>query len=798
MHSYKTKLFFLRIFQVGALEYSFLQKFSFFRKAGEITIVFFFAAGIFSSTNAQEVAADSIWPTAHGSWYSFTSVVWDGACPHPNHPTPTRTFPTIALLATALVEATNSSVTCQTGYPNFYSTMSVYSVDEGRSFRLAQHCNGSPDCPIDSVTDEIKVYPQQLYLVDPDPNYIAPTCINGPPSAICQAASDGCAQGLSALGCNQTVNLKNLGPPDAPNACLSNPSAGNPVDIATGNKYQVESDYSSSTSLFIFERFYNSGAAATKAKMGPNWRHTYERSISLFEKNNQVTAEVFRHDGKILYFTYSSGIFSSTGDRNDKLVALLDSSGKTIGYSYRSALTDETETYDLAGKLKAVKTRSNITLQLAYDGFGRLASVTDTFGRRFTFSGSEHLESMTDSVGNVYRYGYDTNSGNLISVTYPDNRIRQYLYENTSFPHALTGIIDENGARYATWSYDADGRAISSQHAGGAESTTLTLNAPNVVVTDALGTQRTYTVTEIQGSKKVGSSSQPGGSGCAASSSSLVYDSNGNIASQTDFNGNTTVYFYDTARNLETKRVENSGTAQAITTTIEWHPQFRLPVRIAEPKKLIVSSYDANGNLLSKSEQETNDANGAQGFSATLVGTARSWTFAYNQYGQVLTAKDPRTDVDGTTSYAYDAQGNLTSVTNALGKITSFDNFDANGKPGRSVDPNGLITTFTYSSRGWITSKIVGAENTRYEYDGAGQITKIEQPDGSSQSYGYDDAHRLTSITDNLGNQIVFTLDAKGNRIREQVKDFNGALVRQINRTYDPLNRLQQITGAAQ
>ena len=54
-------------------------------------------------------------------------------------------------------------------------------------------------------------------------------------------------------------------------------------------------------------------------------------------------------------------------------------------------------------------------------------------------------------------YGYDTNTGNLISVTYPDGKSKQYLYEKSStdmaLAYALTGIIDENGKRFATFDY---------------------------------------------------------------------------------------------------------------------------------------------------------------------------------------------------------------------------------------------------------------------------------------------------------------------------------------------------------
>ncbi|MEJ1970025.1 MAG: hypothetical protein WDN03_15540 [Rhizomicrobium sp.] len=55
-------------------------------------------------------------------------------------------------------------------------------------------------------------------------------------------------------------------------------------------------------------------------------------------------------------------------------------------------------------------------------------------------------------------------------MTYPDatpspsdNPVVTYLYEDaaTVNAYAITGIIDENGHRYATWAYDGQGRVVS-------------------------------------------------------------------------------------------------------------------------------------------------------------------------------------------------------------------------------------------------------------------------------------------------------------------------------------------------
>ena len=306
----------------------------------------------------------------------------------------------------------------------------------------------------------------------------------------------------------------------------------------------------------------------------------------------------------------------------------------------------------------------------------------------------------------------------------------------------------------------------------------------------------------------------------------MSYDVNGNIATRTDFNGVVTGYTYDLARNLETRRVEASGKPEARTTSTQWHAYWRLPTQIAEPKKLTTWVYNGDGGvycaptnatvpsitggtqpigvLCSKIEQATTDASGSQGFAAAVTGTPRTWTYTYNAFGQVLTVNGPRTDVsDITTTTYYDAtdpdmgkRGNVATITNALGHVTQITAYDLNGNPLTIIDPNGVTTTLTYDLRQRLTSRSIGGEATTYTYDAVGQLLKVMLPDGSYTAYTYDSAHRLTEISDALGNRIVYTLDAMGNRTKEEVKDPAGQLARTRSRIFDALSRLAQDIGA--
>lgn len=81
-------------------------------------------------------------------------------------------------------------------------------------------------------------------------------------------------------------------------------------------------------------------------------------------------------------------------------------------------------------------------------------------------------------------------------------------------------------------------------------------------------------------------------------------------------------------------------------------------------------------------------------------------------------------------------------------------------------------------------------------YDDVGQLIGVTLPDGTSLGYSYDAAHRLIGVTDARGNRVTYALDAMGNRTAEDARDPGGALQRSITRTFDALNRLQNVTGA--
>ncbi|MBT3056560.1 MAG: RHS repeat protein [Candidatus Thiodiazotropha sp. (ex Codakia orbicularis)] len=183
------------------------------------------------------------------------------------------------------------------------------------------------------------------------------------------------------------------------------------------------------------------------------------------------------------------------------------------------------------------------------------------------------------------------------------------------------------------------------------------------------------------------------------------------------------------------------------------------------------------------------------GFSSVQADTTTSYT--YTPAGEIETIDGPRIDVSDVTTYGYDAQGNRTSITNALTQVTQVTAHDAVGRPLTIIDPNGLTTNLSYDPRGRLTQQSlsdgVTTRTTQYDYDPVGNLTRVTQPDSSFISYEYDAAHRLIAMEDSQGNRIDYTLDAMGNRLSEQVSDSQGTLTRTQQQLHDELGQVRQL-----
>lgn len=621
---------------------------------------------------------------------------------------------------------------------------------------------------------------------------------------------------------------------------------------------------------------------------GMGWESTLHKSL-LFGSGTRSTGNVlvnaargggrwttyqFANDGRGSYVPASPGI-------SDRLVQLRTIGG---GWRYVDLSARSIETYDNSGKLQSLVTADGATVLFTYsDGststsvapqLGLLIRVADQFGRSIQFEyeqpSAAHLSprvrTMIDAGGLRTSFDYDTN-GNLTQVNWPDGNARKLLYESATLPWALTGHVDENGARAATFTYDEFGRAVGTFRAAGADSYQVRWNQAPVwqvneswdaandviwrdhvlvaprgtTVTRPNGSKQTLEGLAILGTMRATLETQEAGAGSAAAVRSSLFDTRGNLLQRDDFNGVRSCFFYDATRNVEAARVEGLSTTESCASlqiagaplpagsrkhSTQWHPDWHLNTKVAQPLKLIVSVYNGQPDpfaggaisscapatavlpdgkpivvLCKRVEQATADTDGSKGFAALPLSgvSSRIWQYSYNAYGQLLTARDP---LNNQTTYQYYpdttadyTQGDLKSVTNALGQVTQYTRYTPQGQVSQRVDPNGAVTDFRYDLRQRLTEVSIAGASTGYEYWPTGLLKRAVQPDGSYVSYEYDDAHRLTAVSDARGNRIEYMLDSSGNRVAEKVKDPNGALTRQVTRAFDALGRVQQIAG---
>lgn len=658
---------------------------------------------------------------------------------------------------------------------------------------------------------------------------------------------------------------------------------GNPIVPGSGKKTQTDQD--AELEGIAFTRHYSSwgsGYDPETPTFNPSldhlWRDNFDLRLLPIAANAHVVAAVSFPDGELQYFRadgsavlpYSSQTTTSrlvragtdyvlmTGERAYRfdgqgvLRELVMRGGKKFTLRYADGTTsaggqfaEEADGAPLSepvpsGSLLEVRSFTGRTLRFGRDAEGRLTRLT------------------VNGAASPIRYYYDS-AVRLSRVIYEDGSVREYRYNEmaltsgASLPDALTGVfVGANSSsltRFSSYGYNAAGLAISTEHAGAAGRATVSYGSGSSTVTDALGASRTLGLTTALGVIRMISQSQPAGAGCEAATSSQTYDAKGNVASRDDFNGNRVCYAHDQARNLELTRVEGlsggaSGVACSSVTapgaslpaggrriTTQWHPDWAVAVRVAEPKRITTYVYNGqpdplNGNAIASCapataqlpdgkpilalcrtvEQATSDVDGSTGFSASPLGTPRVTQSTYGANGQVLTQTDAR---GFTTTFTYHgtttadvAAGDLATVVNAAGQTTAYTRYDNAGRPLRVVAPNGVVTTTTYTPRGRVSTvtatPTTGApQTTTYTHGVMGELLTVLTPDNVLLTHSYDAAYRLTGISDGAGNTVTYTLDSAGNQIREDFKDASGVLARSISRVYDALGRLQFVAGAA-
>lgn len=534
----------------------------------------------------------------------------------------------------------------------------------------------------------------------------------------------------------------------------------------------------------------------------------------IYDAAGQVIQSSSSPDGITLTMNY---------DANGRLIRVTDALGQTIEYSYDAAGNrTQTDSKAFDGALVS-------TLQQSYDAMDRLASLqqphlTGQSIQQFEYDGADNPIGLIDANNNISTQQYDpgnrltqqvdallgsthyqyNSNGQLTQVIAPNGSQTDYQVDSLGritqeasadrgtlaysydLNNNLTSLSDARGIS-RSYSYDALNRLTHISFPDSAENITLTYdNCTNGIgrlchITDQSGTTALsydgygniiskidsrggidYTQTyQHNGSHQLTQMTLPSGRQVDYSRDSLQRIS----AIEATLDGSTQSIINNvqyTATGQVSQRIYGNG----LTETRQYDLQSRLIQTDLTGLNQTLMSYDANGNLLSRQHDQTDnhylydelnrlyrDTQGsinnlidydANGNRVQLSTDSFTQTYGYSPQSNQLT------DID-TQVLNYDAAGNLTQDTQ--GRSYSYNN------AGRlkEIQQNGqTLASYLYNSQGQRTQKTTGANTTVYHYDLTGQLISETQADGTPiKDYLWHNGNPIAQIDDVQGSTNV-------------------------------------------
>ena len=559
-----------------------------------------------------------------------------------------------------------------------------------------------------------------------------------------------------------------------------------------------------------------------------------ERIIYATDSLGAVTRYAYDADGNaIRQVNDGLGVIAMTYE-NGRLTSMTDYNGNvtTFGYdSYgnRNSQTDalgrtSTIIYDAAGKITSETTADGTTITYNYDAKGQKIKETikgsDGISRTTTYGydAAGRVINQTNESGTL-TYSYDS-EGNMTSITYPDKTKDTFVYDaasnliqmttaggvtteytvnalgnvltektgDTVISYTYTGdeqisSITQADGTTISFVYDANGNCIKETDSeGNSYSYTYDATGNKTSDTDPLGNQTTYTYDTYGRCIKI---TDPNGN-----STTYTYDGNSNCISATDAAGTTTVFTYDAANRMITSTTETSE--GEYTISYGYDNADRVTSITDEMGHTMMAEYDSLGNLTAITDAkgsvvESNTYNEKGYLTKTKDALGNTTAYSYDTMGNIIAIIEClNTEAETKTSYGYDADGKLMSVSDAVG--TTSLTYDNNGNVTSMTDAMEGTTTYSYDSMNRVTEIVnaIGAKET-YQYNARGLLEESVDNAGEKTVYTYDAAGRIIKQKDELGT-IRYSYDKNGNVLT--VSDKNGT----IERTYDVLNRVTSVT----
>lgn len=439
-------------------------------------------------------------------------------------------------------------------------------------------------------------------------------------------------------------------------------------------------------------------------------------------------------------------------------------------------------TYDGRNRLLTTSINSKTAAQ-EYGASGELSGTTDRAGREitYTYNAAGLLEKIINSKGDYLFFGYDANADMVEESIYSSTGIKT-LFKGYDFGDPASNTELAPGRLYQSIQRNQEDTAdlvTTYRYAHG--------NVAAVTPPDNLQTGYEYdSMNRI--SAKIREN------GAVDIREEYEYDTHGNLCLVRDDNGLETIYTYDDMDNLVTIISPDTGTTR-YTYDASSNPS-------SENKNGRIANYlyDSQGRLTDVQYPDDALQNVHLDYDQGLYGTGRltgvtdpsgTSTYSYNIYGYLVSETKNILGISYTTTYDYDDDGILSSITYPSGRKVRYQ-LDKTGntreikteKTGSQVlayniqwYPFGPLKSFSYPSGiayestldlNYLPKRMTGSSimDMSYLRNDMGFIdTTVDNLDSSqNQSFGYDNQYHLTDGS-NITGDFHFSYDTVGNRL---------------------------------
>jgi RHS repeat-associated protein len=308
-----------------------------------------------------------------------------------------------------------------------------------------------------------------------------------------------------------------------------------------------------------------------------------------------------------------------------------------------------------------------------------------------------------------------------------------------------------------------------------------------------------------------------------------LYYADGDIAKTINADGASTSYTYDGIGRKTTQTAYSDTYPNGLVTSYTYNangqvtqqtdPAVTDRVTGAVHTPQITTSYDADGDTLSEATADTTGGDASRTVSYTYNSLDQRVTaadaagavthYTYDAYGNQASQTDPAGNV---TEYTYDPNGNLLTTTlenytgspsgsqSAASLIEESRAYDPSGRLASVTDAMGRVTSYTYTDNG-LTASVTdtGSGGGRYvqeadTYDPAGNLlTQVTDNGATTTDYIVNAANKPTSETldpNGLDRVTSYTYDPDDDVATQAVSQGSASPVQSMSYTYDPMGNM--------